>query len=359
MNKKQFLNLRLSSQLLVRRDFDDPAAVVSHFGAMQAQDYQMTKWAVGSRMKKATDEQIESAIDEGKVIRTHILRPTWHLVAAKDIRWMLMISAPSVMRQMTAMNGRLELDQKTFDKSNAIIQRLLSGNNHLTRAEIMAALSGNGINTHGHRSAHLMFHAELSGLVCNGARKGRQSTYALLDERVPEKNDLQKEEALAELAKRYFTSHGPATVKDFIWWSGLPVADVRTAVALNPQLGQMKFEGEEYFFAEGDNVKPTPQFLLLPAFDEYLIAYKERSAMIDLQHSPHAFTKNGIFRPLIVVDGKVEGIWQRTHQKDLNVELKFFDDVAISDVKFANEIKRLERFFGTGIILKSTTCPGY
>ena len=359
MNKKDFFIILRHSQLLSGADPKSPASVVSHFGAMQAQDYQMAKWAIGARLKSASDRQIEQAIAAGEIIRMHILRPTWHFVAAEDIRWMLAISATSVLRQVNGSSRRLGLDERTLEKSNAIIQDLLSGGIHLTRPEIMKALSNNNIETHGHRGAHLMYHADLSGIVCNGTRKGKENTYALLDERVPHKPAIDKEAALAELARRYFSSHGPASMRDFIWWSGLPVADVRTAIALNPQLSKVTFDGEECFFVDSGLSENDPTFRMLPAFDEYMIAYKDRSAIIDRQYSPHAFTNNGIFRPLILIDGEVGGIWKVNQKKEISIELRYFEELDLPDSDIASEMERLEKFYEKSIILKSQTCHEY
>ncbi|RZJ28867.1 MAG: winged helix DNA-binding domain-containing protein [Flavobacterium sp.] len=318
---------RLRAQLLMNKQFTSPAAVVSHFGAMQAQDYQMSKWAVGSRLIDSTDSGIEAALDKGEIIRTHLLRPTWHLAVADDIHWMLEHTGDNILRQMNSSNRQLGLDEKTLRKSADIIAKALEGGNHLTSGELMEILSHSGINTQSYRSQHIMMYAEVKGIVCNGARKGKNHSYALLDERVKRTKNFSREEALAELARRYFTSHAPATQKDFGWWSGLSVADSKLAIELNlKNLESREINGQIHWAKSFDESPQEKTVFLLPAFDEYLISYKDRSASIHIDHTSHAFTSNGIFRPLIVVNGQVAGIWKRTIVKEkVRIEFTFFE----------------------------------
>lgn len=310
-------SIRLHNQQLSGTEFKTPKALVSHFGAMQAQDYPMSKWAIGSRLPGSADESVEKAIDDGQIIRTHVLRPTWHLAAAEDIRWMLELTGPNILRQFNAMNIKLGLDDKTFSKSTDIIVKALDGGQHLTRGEIVGILNYHGIKTNEYRSLHILAHAELHRVICSGKRKGKHHSYALMDERVPQSQPLTKEKALAELALRYFTSHGPATQKDFGWWSGLGVNDCKVAIELNRgKLAAKDYENQTYYWNDMGKIETGESVLLLPAFDEYLISYKDRSAAIHTDHMPHAFTSNGIFKPIIVVNGQVVGIWKRTIKKD-------------------------------------------
>ena len=297
-------------------------------GAMQAQDYEMAKWAVGIRLPGSTDSIIEEALSNGEIIRTHLLRPTWHLVAASDIYWLLDLTAPHVRRLIAGANRKLGLDETVLRKSQEIIGKALAGNNYQTRAELMARLQGAGIKTNDLRSAHIMFDAEMAGLVCNGPRKGKQGTYALLRERVPVQTLLSREEALTELARRYFTSHGPATVKDFAWWSGLTLTESRKAIELAKRhLQSMHINAQTYWLSqEATNAEPVPeQIHFLPAFDEFLVSYCERSASLDQEKARQAISLNGIFKPVIVVDGQVVGLWKRAVKlKALSLELTFF-----------------------------------
>jgi len=317
---------RLTSQCISAPAFKTAKEIVSHMGAIQAQDYAMAKWAIALRLKNHTDGHIEKAIDNAEIIRTHILRPTWHFVSAADVRWMLKLSAPHILKISASYNKRAGLDNKTLSKANSIIEKILE-HKQLTRQEIMNELNKKNIRTDEFRSIHIMFNAELNGIVCNGSRREKQFTYALLDERVPNGKTYSREESLAELAKRYFTSHGPATVDDFKWWSGLTGADSKKALESVKQLFIMKkIADKEYWFSK--NLKPfnKESLYFLPAFDEFMVSYKERSASISKEHFNAAMTGNGIFKPIIVKNGKVIGIWKRTIKRnDTKIDCTFFN----------------------------------
>ncbi len=221
MAASDIASTRLSNQHIAGTTLKAPEDVVSWLGAMQAQDYTMAKWGIGLRLPGSTEESIEAAVVQGQIIRTHILRPTWHFVAAADIRWMIAVSAHRLGSALKPLNIKLELTETLLRKCSKLIEKALSGNQYLTRPELMAVLQRNKIATDDLRSSHIMFAAEISGLVRNGPRRGKQHTYALLDERVPAATGIKREEAIALLTRRYFTSHGPATVPDFAWWANL------------------------------------------------------------------------------------------------------------------------------------------
>ena len=297
-------------------------------GAIQAQDYAMAKYAIGVRLKNFTDQTIEEAINNAHIIRTHVLRPTWHFVAAENIRWMLELTAQNLNKALASNNKRLELDDKTFTKANTIIEKLLRDGNQLTRKEIMVALEKKGIKTNDLRASHIMFRAETDLVVCNGTKREKQFTYALLDERVPFTKKLTKEEALSELALRYFLSHGPATLQDFTWWSGLSVADAKQGLELTKsKLISEKHKDDLYWFSSDQNAQKTKtnQIVFLPSFDEFLISYKSRYISLDLQHAPQAFTTNGIFNPIIVHNAKVIGTWKAQNKKEILIQPFFFN----------------------------------
>ncbi len=319
MTLSDIATLRLQSQQIAGTKLKSPKEIVAWMGAMQAQDYHMSKWAIGTRLPNFTDIEIEKAIDKGEIIRTHLLRPTWHLVSAEDIYWMLELTAPHVKSSVNSFNKMLELTDSIFSKSNRIIEKALSGGNHLTREEIMVLLEKAKISTHSFRSTHLMFHAELNGIVCNGARKGKNHTYALLAKRVPKQKKLSRDEALAKLAKRYFTSHCPATLNDFRWWSGLPAKDARNALEMvKKDFISEKIGEETYLLTNNFSIpkKENASVYLLPAFDEFLISYKDRSASFPFGNHKKVLTNNGIFRPVVVINGHVTGTWKRMVKKD-------------------------------------------
>lgn len=317
---------RLFNQHIHGAEFSSVKELVRWMGAVQAQDYSMAKYALAVRLKNSTHQTIEDAINKAEIIRTHVLRPTWHFVAAEDIRWMLELTAKNINRLMASNNKRLELDEKTFRKCNTIIEKLLRDGKHLTRKEIMTALEKKGIKTNDLRAGHIMFRAETDLVVCNGIKRDKQFTYALFDERVPSTKKKAREEALAELALRYFKSHGPASLQDFTWWSGLSVTDAKNGLEpIKSNLTSEKFR-ENIFWFDGDSgfKKPKNAVVFLPAFDEFLISYKSREVSIESKNTHKAFTNNGIFNPIIVHNAKVIGIWKPQIKKEIIIKENFF-----------------------------------
>lgn len=242
--------LRLANQQLLTSMYEDPAELVKWMGAVQSQDYAMAKWALGLRLRKATDASVEAAIDAGGIVRTHILRPTWHFVAREDVRWMMELTAPHVNKLAGSMYRQLKLDDSVFKVTNDVIGRLLEDGQELTREEIIAAVNRAGVETDNLRATHIVFRAELDRVICNGARRGKKFTYALFDRKVPQSSPIPREEGLAALAKRYFASHGPATVQDFVWWSGLSVTDARLGIDIvRGEFETAKVNDREYLFS--------------------------------------------------------------------------------------------------------------
>lgn len=287
--------------------------VVAAFGAIQAQEYAHAKWALGIR-SGASDTEVEQLIADGKILRTHPMRMTHHFVAPADIRWLLALLAPSMHRRAAPRWRELGLDDKTVGKSHDVLARALAGGKHLDRAELATVYKRAGISTQGQRLPHLLARAELAGLICSGARKGKQITFALLDERVPRTKSLTRDAALAELAKRYFTTRGPASLQDFMWWSGLAAADAREAVALaDRDIVADTIDGKSYY--RGPRAAPTrtpTQAFLLGAYDEYAVAYKDRSAIGKPPAKPKNFGEATLLGPIVVVGGEVVGGWRRT-----------------------------------------------
>ena len=233
MKNSKIADLRLHNQGLSETIFKDPVSVVAQLGAVQAQDYAAAKWAVAQRTKGITDAAMDQALADGTIIRTHILRPTWHFVTPADIRWMLALTAPRIHAFSFTYYRKLELDKAIFKRTNTLLIKALQGGKQLTRAELKSVLKKNSITSDDPlRFTYLIIHAELDGVICSGGRRGKQFTYALLDERVLPTKALGRDEALAELAIRYFTSHGPATLKDYIWWSGLTAQDARNGLEM-------------------------------------------------------------------------------------------------------------------------------
>jgi hypothetical protein len=314
-------DLRLHNQLISSKMFEKPGDVVQWLGAAQAQDYAAAKWAVGLRLPGASDNDIERACNDGQLLRTHVMRPTWHFVSPADIRWLLALTAPRVKAALSYYDRKLELDGATLISSNAELVKALQGGKQLTRSELASVLKRAGIATDDlQRLTHLMMHAELDGIICSGARRGNQFTYALLDERVPQTRTLDRDEALAELARRYFTSHGPATLQDFVWWSGLTVADARNGLDMvASQLTSEVIDGLTYWLAT--STPPTKDLAqsvyLLPNYDEYVVGYTDRSAVFDESHAKKLGARdNVLFNHIVVVNGQVVGSWKRSVKKE-------------------------------------------
>ena len=333
---------RLRNQRLSSAKSRTAADLVRWFGAVQAQDYYGAKWAVGQRMRHATDESLEEAFAAGTILRTHVMRPTWHFVASDDIRWMLALTAPRVRATLRGGCRELALDARVLGRATQVMSRTLEGGRHLTRAVLREALARAGINTDGQRFAYLLMHAELDGVICSGPRAGKHSTYAILDERAPRSSRVERDEALATLTRRYFVSHGPARLRDFTWWSGLTTADATAGIAMvQPRLAERTIDGERYWFAASS---PAPaavvhRAFLLPAFDEYLVAYRDRGAPLD---------------PAIVVDGRVVGRWTRTlSTKASAIALKFFAPLPRSQERAAVDAAgRYAQFIGTPMAIE-------
>ncbi|HXZ04241.1 MAG TPA: winged helix DNA-binding domain-containing protein [Ktedonobacteraceae bacterium] len=320
MLKLNIAQQRLHNQLITRQTFVKTEDVVSWLCAVQAQDYAAAKWALGLRMPNATGETIEQAFASGAILRTHVMRPTWHFVLPTDIRWMLALTAPRIKAANTYYVRTLGLDDTVFSQSNDVLAKALQGGKQLTRTELVSELKRAKIATDNVlRSTYIIMHAELDGIICSGARRGKQFTYALLDERVPQAKNLYRDEALAEIANRYFTSHGPATLQDFVWWSGLTVADARTGLEMvTSKLMCEVVEGQTYWFCSSKPPaeEPSQTISLLPNFDEYIVGYTDRSAIFDASHSQNLDSRgNVLFQHTIALDGRIVGTWKRTLTK--------------------------------------------
>ena len=326
MRNEDILKRRLYNHRLTGSGFEQPAQVVGWLGAVQAQDYPAAKWALGLRMQDATDQGIERAFAEGSILRTHVLRPTWHFVTPADIRWLLALTAPRVHAANAHYYHREGLDEQVFRRSQTALVKALQGGKHLTRKELSEVLEGEGISTQGLRLALIVMQAELEGVICSGPKRGKQYTYALLDERVPQIGQIEREEALARLTLRYFTSHGPATVHDFAWWSGLTVAEARRGIEITmPELEEEIVEGISYWLSPtglaGTGGPVTAH--LLPPYDEYIIAYKERDPVLDPKRA--VIPQNAIFSGVIEAGGLAVGNWSRSlGQGTVSVDLKPF-----------------------------------
>ena len=326
---------RLAAQHLAKPAATTPAEIVRRLGAVQAQDYGGAKWALGMRARGASDGSIERAFTDGSIVRTHVLRPTWHFVTPADIRWMLSLTGPRVKVTMAYYDRKLELDDALFRRSTAAIVGALRDGKQLTRAELAQALRRAGIDVGGsQRLGQILLRPELDGVICSGARRGKQFTYALLDERVPPTPTMSRDECLLELASRYFATRGPATANDFAWWSGLTVGDAKRAIALAGAALEREVIGDRPYWSTPGLRTPTwrsPKVHLLPNYDELFIGLKDRSAIgarIASVAPPTATA--ALSAHVVTVDGQVVGGWKRLAGKEgVIVELRLLARLSV------------------------------
>lgn len=320
---------RLAYQMIHQPRFTNPADMVRWLGAVQAQDFLAAKWALGLRLPGSTEADIEQSIADRSVVRTWAMRGTLHLIAADDVRWMLDLLRPRLHQISDGYLRRHDLSATDLTKSYEVLGRVLAGGNQLTRPELKVALEQAGIHIYDIRLNLLLNRAAFDGLICCGVRRGSENTYTLLDEWIPPSLPKNREEALAELTKRYFIGHGPATLQDFVWWSGLTLTEARASInAVQSQLAQESIHGQIYWMdPSGFFMHDTALAVhLLPAFDEYLVGYKDRSAALGpLDFQQVISSANGIFYPVVLIDGKVVGTWKRTIKKDtVQIQPDFF-----------------------------------
>lgn len=310
--------LRLANQHVARPVFDDPTDVVRSLGAVQAQDYLGALWAVGLRTRKATEVSVEDAMARRGIVRTWPMRGTLHFVAAEDARWMLRLLTPRVIASVAGRHRQLELDGAVFRRAARAAEQALVGGKQLRRDALYAVWNSAGIATDGSRGLHVLGYLAHTGLLCFGPRTGKQHTITLLEEWVPTARTLERDEALGELARRYFASHGPATIHDFAWWSGLTVTDARAGLdQVKSHFVREVLDGRDYWAPSGSSGRVSAgTAYLLPAWDEFTVAYRHRGDILDAAHARHVNAGGGILKPVMVIGGRVVGTWQRTLGKD-------------------------------------------
>jgi len=356
MTSSDIARLRLHNQRIARATFEHPSDVVAWLGAVQAQDYLGALWAVGLRMRNAVEADIEQALADRTIIRTWPMRGTLHFVAAADARWMLELLTPRIVANNTQRLVRqFDLDESKFARSKDLFERALEGGRRLTRNAMYKVLEAGGVSTAGQRGLHILWRLAQDGVICFGAREGKQQTFALLDEWAPKAKRMSRDKSLAELAKRYFTSRGPATLQDFAWWSGLTAADASDGIDMaKKSLAQESINGQTYWLASSMTFTkdPSPTAYLLPAYDEYTVAYKDRSAVLDPAYAKLPNYGHGIFNPTIVMDGQVVGTWKRALKKDsLVVTPSSFAVLNRAETRaLAKAASRYGKFLGASVV---------
>ena len=366
MKSSDIPRVRLYNQHITHPRFSEPQDIVKWLGAVQAQDYLGALWAIGLRLKNSTEAAIEKAVEQKKIVRSWPMRGTLHFVAAEDLRWMLKFLTPRVIQRSAGLYREAGLDTRVLSKSSKLLSAALKSDQQLTRNEIYATWERAKISTSGQRGLHILGHLAQTGLICFGSRKGKQQTFVLLDEWLPASKMLQKEEALAALALTYFQSHGPATIHDFSWWSGLTIAEAKKAVeSLGSQLESKRQNHSThkqdtgalehwnigtnvqtyYLVPTTDRQKSSSQVFLLPAYDEYFVAYKDRTAAFNPKIAKDMQKLgNGIFSSPVVLNGLMSGYWKRNFIKDkVLIEANVFSPL----MKLAsNGIEAAARKFG-------------
>lgn len=335
MTNQTIANRRLHSQYILGAQPDDVVDVVRHLCAVQGQDYLYSLWALGLRTDGSTETSIEAALAERRIIRTWPLRGTVHYVTAADARWMVKLSAERVLQAGGVHLRRFELDEKALGESRRVIVAALQENQPLARKDLNERLNASGISTKDNRGYHILLYHALRGLIGLGPRVGKQQSVILIDEWLPPPRELMRDEALAELTLRYFASRGPATLKDFAWWSGLATADARAGLdAVSSRLTRETVGGVEYWsasnFAADDHQSPIAQ--LLPFVDEYLVAYEDRSAVIPAEYHAMVPSGNVIFNAPVLIDGQVVGAWTRKlTARNVHVSLEWFRPLSAAE----------------------------
>jgi hypothetical protein len=327
MEHVDIARIRLRQQELHAPRSADASVHLRHMAAIQGQEYELSLWGIGLRLPHLRQVDLEADMQSGRMIRTHLLRPTWHLVAAEDVRWLLGLTAPRVHAANAFMYRKLELPPETLVACADVLTRALAGGHHLQRRALAEALAAAGWPMEGMRLGYVMMYAELEGLICSGPRQGRQFTYALMDERVAPAPAWPREEALAELMRRYFRSRGPATVQDASVWSGLTLGDVRKGIQLlDKELNVVQCGEQAYYLDAAADPKPggEERLLLLPIYDEMIMGYQNRDALLQFQTGLQPPPRT-LHNCMILDGGQIIGTWKRTAKgRALQLELDFF-----------------------------------
>ncbi len=319
--------IRLLNQQLAAPQFSDPAQVVSHMGAIQAQEYRMMRWAVAMRTRKPSARAFKAAFDDGRIIRLHLMRGTWQLVSADDYWWMLDLCAPkaiAVIRGWMSSN-RISIPEKEQMDIRDILAQTAADKGSVTKEDFVQALDERDIHMDAHRLSYHIRMAELTGTLCSGDLLPMKATYALTANKVKSMARIDRDEALMRFTRNYFQSRQPATLEDFVWWSGMNISDCRKGVALlGNTIHAVKWKGREFYLTDDCRTRGfrTGKCLLIPPYDEYLIGYKSRDIVLPTEHTHRAHNNSGIFQPIIAHDGIICGNWAPF--KD-NCQTAFFD----------------------------------
>jgi hypothetical protein len=347
MDTSEIIQHRLANQYIWPSFTRSPSEVVSHFGAVQAQDYHASLWAIGLRSRTGLAE-VQQAISNGQIIRTWPMRGTLHFVAASDIRWMLELLAPRVISRASGRYRQLELSEVVFKQCREILTHALQGGKIISRSDLYQILEQKGISTASQRGVHILCQLSMEGLLCFGPHQGKQPTHTLLQEWAPLAKRLSREESLASLTQRYFSSHGPATVQDLAWWSGLTLTDAKQGVAMADfQLESHTIDDRLYYFSSKQpKIDASPSLQLLPGFDEYFLGYKDRNLILVPHHQPKVVPgNNGMFLATIVSNGHIVGTWRKKIKgSSVETENQLFDTIKLPPQLLTEAAERYRSF---------------
>jgi hypothetical protein len=344
MKQSNILMQRLLNQHILGKQFEKPDDIVSWMTAVQAQDFLSSLWAIGIRVRDVCESDIEDAIADKKIIRTWLLRGTLHFVTSQDIRWILELISPRIIESnANILEKNLQLDNNVFKKSCEIIIKALEGGKHLKRIDLYNELKSASIDISDLRGIHILHRLAMEGIICFGPREGKQQTFVLLDEWIPKSKSMNRGKALGELAFRYFNSHGPATIQDFRWWSGLTDSDARNGLDKNKsKLKSEDINNQTYFYS---SIKDTDDSYrvsqLLPNFDEYIVGYKDRSHLVNGIANNHEKINEFIFNPTIIVNGEIVGTWKRIFKAGrVNILLNQFKPLNSQEIRSIKEVAK-------------------
>jgi hypothetical protein len=362
MDAENVVRRRMHTQHLWGPPLTAPEAVVRSLVAMQSQEFGPAKWAVGQRTANATNSDLDRAYATGAILRTHILRPTWHFVAASDLRWLMKLSGPRVKKLNAFMDRQLELDGELVSRTNALLAHAVEGGNYLTRRELAARLIDAGVPASGQRLAYIVMRAELDAVLCSGAPRGKQHTYALFDERVPPGANFDRDQALAELTERYFSSRGPATLRDFMRWSSLTMTDGRRGLELAAsRVEQVHLDGRTYWFTPSSSSSranpPSPRVDLIQIYDEYVMGYGESRDLIQFPGVGTGLFQGRVTYPhAILLDGRLIGHWRSVlTPRSVEIDTRLHRPLeAAETLAIADAVERYARFVEKPVNLLSS-----
>ncbi len=361
MTPEQIAAWRMHRCGLIGKPWPDASSTVQRLGANQAQDFGPSIWSIGQRLASATEPELLAWFDAGHVLRTHVLRPTWHFVLPSEIRWLLQLTGPRVHAFNAYQYRRAELDDALLSRCHDLIATALAGGIAMTRAEVAAVLAEGGVPAAGHRLSYVLMHAELEQLICSGPRRGKQQTYALLAERAPDAVELPRDEALIELIRRYFATRGPASAKDFTWWSSLTMAEIRRGIQLaGDELEHHEVDGVTYYWhgaLQSPPEIPRGTVHLLQPYDECVGSYSETRHIWDLAGHGMRRPVHGAYVGVLLRDGQLTGFWKRTIKRsDVIVDVQLYEPFdATATISLREAVIQHGRFLGRDGVLSEPT----